>query len=134
MTTGTYAILWIDHREARIVFVSHDETDEVVLHADHSRHHTRSRAGSPEGARATDDHIFYQKIADDLAHVRGFLVVGPANAKTEFVKHLHRHDPRLVERLTAVEAVDRMTDGELLDAGRKYFKRVDRMIPPTPDA
>jgi len=130
MAPGTYAVVWIDHREARIAFVSHDAANEIVLHPDHSRHHTRSKAGSPEGRRATEDHVFFQKIANDLAHVRGFLLVGPASAKTEFVKHLHRYDPRLVERLTAIESMDHLTDGELADAARKYFKKVDQLIPP----
>ncbi|MDB5397586.1 MAG: hypothetical protein JWM91_5092 [Rhodospirillales bacterium] len=129
MATGTHAVVWIDHHEARIAFVSHDATGEVILHPGHAKHHLRSKAGSPEGRRATEDHVFYQKVANDLAHIRGFLVVGPANAKTEFVKHLHRYDPRLVERLSAIESMDRLTDGELMDAARKYFKRVDRMIP-----
>ena len=129
MATGTYAMVWIDHQEARIAFVSHDATDEIILHPDNAKHHLRSKAGSREGRRTTEDHVFYQKVANDLAHIRGFLVVGPANAKTEFVKHLHRYDPRLVERLNAIESMDHLTDGELLNAARTYFKRVDRMIP-----
>jgi stalled ribosome rescue protein Dom34 len=128
MATGIYAVLWIDHHEARIAFVSHDESDEIVVHADQARHHLRSKAGNPEGYRATEDHVFFQKVANDLAPVKGFLVVGPANAKTQFVKHLHRYDPRLIERLSAIESMDRLTDGELLALARKYFKRVDRMI------
>jgi stalled ribosome rescue protein Dom34 len=129
MTIGTYAVVWIDHSEARIAFVSHDAASQVVLHPDHSRHHTHARAGSPDGRRSTDDHVFFQKVANDLAHVRGFLLIGPANAKTEFVKHLHRYDPRLVERLSAIESTDRLTDGELMDVARKYFNRADQSIP-----
>jgi stalled ribosome rescue protein Dom34 len=129
MAIGTYAVVWIDHSEARIAFVSHDATREIVLHPDHTRHHTHSRAGSPEGRRTTDDHVFFQKVANDLAHVRGFLLVGPANAKTEFVKHLHRYDPRLVERLAAIESMGHLTDGELMDAARKYFNQADQLIP-----
>ena len=130
MATGTYAVVWIDHHEARIAFISHDTADEVVVHSDNARHHLRSKAGSRDGHRSTDDHVFFQKIANDLAHVRGFLVVGPADAKTQFVKHLHRYDPRLIERLSAIESMDRLTDGEFMALSRKYFKRADRMIQP----
>ena len=130
MATGTYAVVWIDHHEARIGFVSHDAADEVIVHSDHARHHLRPKAGNRDGHRSTDDHVFFQKIANDLAHVRGFLVVGPADAKTQFVKHLHRYDPRLIERLSAIESMDRLTDGEFIALSRKYFKRADRMIQP----
>ena len=133
MATGTYAVVWIDLEEARIAFVSHDAASEIVLHPDHGRHHARSKAGSPEGRRGMQDHVFFQKVANDLAHVRGFLVVGPAHAKTEFVKHLHRYDSRLVERLVAIESMDRLTEGALLDVARKFFKRVDRLIPQPQD-
>jgi stalled ribosome rescue protein Dom34 len=128
VTTGKYAIIWIDHHEARIVFVSREATDEITLHPEQSRHHPRSRSDSHEGYRPTEDHVFYQRVANDLAYVQGFLVVGPANAKTEFIKHLHRYDPRLITRLSGVESMDHVTDGELLTAARQYFKRVDRMI------
>jgi stalled ribosome rescue protein Dom34 len=129
MTTGTYAVVWIDHHEARVIFVSHDGSEELVLHPEHSQHHLCSKAGSPEGRRRSEDHVFYQKIANDLAKARGFLVVGPANAKTEFVKHLHRYEPRLIERLSAIESMERLTDPELVAAAKRYFKRADQLIP-----
>ena len=121
MATGIYAVVWIDLEEARIAFVSHDAASEIVLHPDYGRHHARSKAGSPEGRRGMQDHVFFQKVAND------------AHAKTEFVKHLHRYDSRLVERLVAIESMDRLTEGALLDVARKFFKRVDRLIPQPQD-
>jgi hypothetical protein len=37
------------------------------------------------------------------------------------------------EGLSALAPMDRLTDGELMSAARKYFKRVDRMIPQPQD-
>jgi len=129
MATGTHAVVWIDRHEAKIVFVDHDGAEEVVVRPEHTRHHLHSKAGSHEGYRATADHVFYQKVANDLADVREFLVVGPAQAKIEFLKHLHRYDPRLIPRLSGVESIDHPTDGNLRAIARQYFKQADRMIP-----
>ncbi len=129
MATGTHAVVWIDHREAKVVFVDHDGTKEVIVHPEHERHHLRSKAGSQDGYRATADHVFYQKVANDLVDVREFLVVGPAQAKMEFIKHLHRYDPRLFPRLSAIESMDHLTDGDLTAMARRYFRGVDRMVP-----
>ena len=128
MATGTHAVVWIDHQEAKIVYVNRDGTEEMVVHPEHARHHLRSKAGSHESYRATADHVFYQRVANDLTDVRGFLVVGPAQAKTEFIKHLHRYDPRLFPRLTGVESMDHPTDGELNAMARQYFRRADGLI------
>lgn len=129
MTTGTHAVVWIDASEAKIVSVDANATGEIVERPDSSAHHTRSRAGSREGYRTTVDHVFFQRVANDLARVKSFVVVGPANTKTEFVKHLHRYDPQLFPRLSAVETADHMTDAQLAALAREYFKRFDRMIP-----
>jgi len=128
MATGTHAVVWIDASEAKIVSVNAASTGELLERAE-STHHTRSKSGSREGYRATVDHVFFQRVANDLAHIKSFMVVGPADTKTEFVKHLHRYDPSLFPRLSAVESADKMTDAQLAAMARDYFSRFDRMIP-----
>ena len=129
MPTGTHAVVWIDNSEARIVMVDPRATTELVEHSEHATKHLRSKAGNREGYRATADHVFFQRVANDLALAKSFMVVGPANAKTELVKHIHRFNPHLFARLSAVESSDRITDAQLAALGRDYFNKVDRMIP-----
>jgi hypothetical protein len=57
------------------------------------------------------------------------LITGPANAKTELVKHIERHVPTLSARIVGVETVDHPTDGELVAHARKYFKTDHQMAP-----
>jgi hypothetical protein len=121
-------VVWIDATEARIVSVEANARGELVERADDNRHHHRSRAGSHEGYRTTVDHVFFQRVANDLASAKSFMVIGPANTKTEFVKHLHRYDPQLFPRLSAVESANQMTDGQLADLARVYFTKTDGMI------
>ena len=129
MPTGTHAIVWIDNTEARIVRVDPRATTEVVERSDNATRHLRSKAGNREGYRPVADHVFFQRVANDLASVKSFMVIGPANAKTELVKHLHRFDPPLFSRLSAVESADDMTDAQLAALARDYFLRADRIIP-----
>jgi len=129
MPTGTHAVVWIDNTEARIVMVDPRATAMRVEHSQNATRHLRSKAGSREGYRATADHVFFQRVANDLAAAKSFMIVGPANAKTELVKHIHRFDPHLFSRLSAVESADQMTDSQLEAFARDYFIGADRLIP-----
>ena len=126
MPMHAHAVVWIDHHEARIILFNRDAVDEKIVHPDHAVHHLHSKAGSRDGARAPEDPAFYHDVADALKDTQSLFVVGPANSKTELVKHLHAHFPELGKRIAGVEAMERVTDGELLDAARHFFKRADR--------
>jgi hypothetical protein len=54
-------------------------------------------------------------------------LANPANAKTELVKYIHRHDPKIMNAIAAVETVDHPSDGALVAYARKYFKAADLM-------
>jgi hypothetical protein len=45
------------------------------------------------------------------------------------VKHIHHHDPRLMDIILGVETVDHPSDPQLVDHARKFFKSADRMQP-----
>jgi len=56
-------------------------------------------------------------------------VTGPANAKTELVKHISQHDPQLMKIIVGIETVDHPSDAQLVAHARTYFKAEDRMLP-----
>ena len=60
------------------------------------------------------------------------LITGPANAKTELVKHIHQHAPRQMNFIAGVETVDHPSDVSLVAYARKYFKAADLMQPQKP--
>jgi stalled ribosome rescue protein Dom34 len=134
MTTGRCAVVWIDEEEGRVAYLGADAEHgpRTALAPGGIRVHRRSKVASPNERRATDDHVFYQKIANDLISARKFLVLGPADAKTKFVKHLHRYDPRLIARLSAIESVERLTDDALLATAQAYFKRYEQQVARSP--
>jgi hypothetical protein len=56
------------------------------------------------------------------------VVVGPAQAKLQLVKHIHAHEVALVPKLIGVETVDHPSDAQLVAYARKYFRAKDRML------
>jgi stalled ribosome rescue protein Dom34 len=129
MTAHYHAVVWIDHSEARIFHFSADDVEHFVLHPHNPTRHIHHKANSIGSGHAAQDQEFLHQVAAAIADAREVLITGPANAKTELVKHIHRHDPKLVERLAGIETVDHPTDASLVAHARHYFKSTDRMRP-----
>ena len=124
-----HAIVWIDHLEARVFHFNVSEVDRLVLHPHNPTRHIHHKANTIGSGHAVEDHDFLQNVAETIADARAVLITGPANTKTELVKHIARHFPTLSAKIAAVETVDHPTDGELVAHARKYFK-ADHQLPP----
>jgi stalled ribosome rescue protein Dom34 len=124
-----HAVVWIDHHEARIYHFNPSEVDKLVLHPHNPTRHIHHKANSIGSGHAAEDHAFLQAVADSVAGARAILITGPANAKTELVKHIHRHAPEMMNAIAAVETVDHPSDAALVAHARKYFQAADRMNP-----
>ncbi|SRR5277367_3189821 len=124
-----HAVVWIDHREARVFHFSPSDAKELVLHPDNPNVHTHHKANSIGSGHAAEDQKFLDAVAKSVADAGAVLITGPANAKTELVKHISAHEPQLMKVIVGIETVDHPSDGELLDHARKYFKLEDLMLP-----
>jgi stalled ribosome rescue protein Dom34 len=124
-----HAVVWIDHREAKVFHFSPTEVDKLVLHPDHPTKHIHHKANTIGSGHAGADHEFLHAVAQSIADAGAVLVAGPANTKNELVAHIERHDPNLRKLIVAVETVDHPSDGQLVAHARKYFKAEDRMTP-----
>jgi hypothetical protein len=89
---------------------------------------TSIRQTASGAGHASEDHAFLQAVAPSIADAGAVLVTGPANAKTELVKHISQHDPALMKIMVGVETVDHPSDGQLVAYARRYFKAEDRML------
>jgi hypothetical protein len=132
VTPHFHAVVWIDHREARIFHFSPTEADQMVIHPHDPTKHIHHKANSIGSGHAAEDQAFLQAVAEAVADAGAILITGPANAKTELVKHIHHHDPKLMNAIAAVETVDHPSDGALLAYARKYFQAADLMKPQRP--
>ena len=124
-----HAVVWIDHREAKVFHFSPTEVEKLVLHPDNPTKHIHHKAGKPGSGHATADQDFMHEVAQSFADAGEVLITGPGNAKTELVAHVERHDPNLKKLIVGVETVDHPSDGQLVAHARKYFNAEDRMQP-----
>ncbi len=119
MSEHFHAIVWIDHREARIFHFNETDAERIVVHS----HHARSTGSGHHGV----DREFVQRVTSELTHTGAILITGPANAKLELRGFLVEHRPDLAQRISGVEPLDHPSDGALLALARRFFKADDRM-------
>jgi len=115
--TPFHAAVWIDHEQAKIFHIDEHRFDESLIHA--PNHHVRRDPAAAEQ--------FYHQVATALANAGEILIVGPGSAKLQLIKHIHKHDRGLDEKIVGVESVDHATDKQLAAYIRKYFHAEDRM-------
>jgi hypothetical protein len=124
-----HAVVWIDHREARVFHFNPTDVDRLVLHPDNPTRHIHHKANSIGSGHAAEDKNFLHAVAESIADAGAVLITGPANAKTELVKHIDQHDPQLTKKIVGVETVDHPSDAQLVAHARHYFKIEDEMLP-----
>ena len=117
--------LWIDHRKAVIVTVSGDTEEITRIASNVERVRYSGEAQDVKGEDQLDrrflDHLgkYYDEV---IAHVRGaesILIMGPGEAKGEFVKRLQSEG--LGESIVGVETLDKMTDPQIAAVVRERF-------------
>jgi hypothetical protein len=129
MSSHFHAVVWIDHHEARVFHFSPADVEKLVLHPDHPTRHIHHKANSIGSGHAPEDQDYLQAVTDSIADAGAVLITGPANAKTELVKHIHQHAPQQMKLIAGVETVDHPSDASLVAYARKYFKSEDLMQP-----
>lgn len=127
-TTYYHAVVWLDHAEAHVMhFIPEQVEKQIILPADpHKNLHIKS--GKAGAGKAKEDQKYYHDIAHALDGASEILVVGPANAKLQFIKHIHAHDKDLVDKILGVETVDHPSDAQVVAYARKYFVAKDQML------
>ena len=123
-----HALVWIDHKEAHVMHISPDDVEKSVIQPHKPHHKLHSRVGTLGSGRAPESQDYYHQVAEALAGATEILVVGPAQAKLELIKHIHAHHPAMVDKVVGVETIDHPSDGQLVAYARKYFVAKDRML------
>jgi len=122
--------IWIDHREAFIVFVGegNEKTERIKSGVEkHVRFFGRSASeeGSADDQRDRQFAVHLGRYYDEvIAHVRdaeSILLFGPGEAKGELEKRLASKG--LGERIVGVETADKMTDHQIAAKVRQHFRK-----------
>lgn len=123
---STHAVVWTDHKEARIFRYTPAELEQSTVTAPLHHLHNRHPRG-PEGTKSHPDDAkhFFRDIVTAIGDSTEILIVGPSTAKLELIRFVHEHARALEPRIVGVETVDHPTDRQLIAYARTYFHRVD---------
>lgn len=125
---ANHVVVWLDHSEAHIIAFSREAAERVVVvHAPRRHEHQHHRADSVGSGKAAEHPSYYEEIITKIRAFPEWLIVGPANAKVVFMKHLSKHHADLLDRVMGIETVDHPSDGQVLSFARKFFVAADRM-------
>ena len=128
-TPHHHAVVWIDHREARVFHFGPTDVERLIIRPDHPTKHIHHKANSIGSGHAAADHEYLHAVTESFTDADTVLITGPANAKTELIKHIHQHEPGKMKAIAGIETVDHPSDGSLVAYARKYFRAFDRMQP-----
>lgn len=114
--------LWIDHREAVIVTLTHEGEEIKRINSD-----VEKQGGSPEGKpedqrdRRFTNHLnhYYDEVIAVIRDADSILILGPGEAKGELEKRLEHE--KLSRRIVGIEAADRLTEPQIVAKVRQHF-------------
>ena len=117
-----HAIVWIDHREARVFEVDADTLEQSIVHAPgHHIHRHTDEADLRTRNHPDDEHRFFGEVARVLEGRGQVLVVGPSKTKLHFLRYAQQHEHALEARIVGIETADHPTDAQLVAHLRDYF-------------
>jgi hypothetical protein len=121
MTVHNHAVVWIDHRVAKIFSLGLDAVDESTIHSNLATEHLHHKANTIGSGKVQDDPAFFSGIDAALKDSEAILIVGPGNEKTLLLKYLREGPGSHKTRDLHAEACDHPTDREIIALGRHHF-------------
>jgi stalled ribosome rescue protein Dom34 len=123
-----HAVIWIDHQEAHVMFLSEAASEAEVIRSKSTHTHLHHKGGEVGSGRLQLDEKYLHSVINAVNETKEILVIGPGSAKLELIKHAHHHDPKIVANIVGVETVDYPSDKEILAYARKFFYKADQML------
>ena len=123
-----HAVIWIDHKEAHIMFLSEAASEAEIIRSKSTHAHLHHKANEIGSGRVALDSKYLHSVIEAVKESKEILILGPGSAKLELIKHAHKHDAQVAEKIVGVETVDHPTDKEILAHARKFFYKVDQML------
>ena len=121
MTVHNHAVVWIDHRVAKVFYLGLETSDELTISADLETEHLHHKANTIGSGKTLDDPTFFPRIEEALKSSKAILIVGPGNEKTLLLKYLEERRHAVEGREIRTEACDHPTDREIIALGRRHF-------------
>ena len=119
--------LWIDHREAFVVFADKDteETEDIKSGLEKHVRFSVSEDGKADDQRdrqfQTHLNKFYAEVIAHIEAAQSIYIFGPGEAKVELKKRLEIAG--MGKQIVAVETVDKMTPHQIEAKVKHYFQK-----------
>ena len=126
--SSNHTVIWIDHQEAHVMFLSKDASEAEIIKSKSTHTHLHHKANEIGSGKVALDSKYLHSVMQAVNESKEILILGPGPAKLELIKHAHQHDAKIAEKIVGVETVDHPSDKEILAHARKFFYKVDRMI------
>jgi stalled ribosome rescue protein Dom34 len=117
----SHAVVWIDHKQARIFHLDEEATDETTVLSPQHRIHRHPKGRGEPRSHPDDAGRFLGSVARMLDGVDAVLIVGPSSAKADLFNYLRAHGRTPESRIVDVESADHPTDGQIVARGRSHF-------------
>lgn len=118
-------VVWIDHAVASLVHVEKDEAG--VAKAPTSQ--VQRLSAKPPSSDVPSRHVrrdakdFFRKVKRELKGADRILIVGPSNAKLDFLRFIGKRSNSMESRVVGIETLDDSSDEQLLAYAKRYFER-----------
>ena len=123
-----HAVIWIDHKEAHVMFLSEDASEAEIIKSKSTHAHLHHKANEIGSGKVALDSKYLHSVIQAVKESKEILILGPGSAKLELIKHAHKHDAQIAEKIVGVETVDHPTDKEILAHARKFFYKADQLL------
>jgi len=123
-----HAVIWIDHKEAHVMFLSQDASEAEIIKTKSTHSHLHHKANEVGSGRVSLDVKYLHSVMQAVKESKEILILGPGSAKLELIKHAHQHDQQIAVNIVGVETVDHPSDKEILAYARKFFYKADQML------
>lgn len=111
-------VVWIDSKTAKIFKLASDGVVKKEL----SHHEVAPIGKRHDNYIQNAEKHFFNEVALSIGTPNELLVFGAGVAKSHFKNHLESHNANLFKSLVGVETLDSVTDNQILEASRKFFK------------
>ena len=113
-------VVWIDSEHAKIFKISASGVEKKQM-----KHHDVHPIGARhDNHKHNAEEHFFHEVAKELGSPEELLIFGAGMAKSHFKTHLEKHNhANLAKHIVGVETLDQLTDNQILEASRKFFKK-----------
>ena len=122
------AVIWIDHREAHVMFLSEDADEVEIIKTKSTYPHLHHKSGEIGSGKVAFDSKYFEAVTNAVKEAKEILILGPGSAKVELTKYAHKHAGEVAEKIVGIETVNHQTDKQILAFARKFFYKIDRIL------